>query len=276
MAAALAKAAFDWPFFKIWCGLMLIYVVQVLLAEKEMRAGADKVWEWFKTLEQVFQGIVIFMLLRIFVGSLLGLPPINSYQTLKQVGVPEVISGNTPSILLFELAFAVIAGGLTSDYVKGKGKTIVKTVFVGSLLVFIFQNALPTYAKTWPNRETVSTNLIDHGVAGTGWKGVRIFLFGKPSPPPPTPPAATVERKIVKIGKEKTLHRFPTDGCITIFLRGDWSDYPKGGKISFTDLRTGKVVLYDEPGKNQSSSLPAGDYRICKVDPGAWGVEIWD
>ncbi|OGI94936.1 hypothetical protein A2917_01895 [Candidatus Nomurabacteria bacterium RIFCSPLOWO2_01_FULL_42_17] len=80
---------------------------------------------------------------------------------------------------------------------------------------------------------------------------------------------------VKKIGKEKTLYKFPPDGCITIFLRGDWTDYPKGGKISFTSLETGKVVLYDEPGVNSSSSLPAGNYLIRKVDPNAWGVEIW-
>lgn len=80
---------------------------------------------------------------------------------------------------------------------------------------------------------------------------------------------------IIKTGKEKTLYQFPTDGCVTVFLRGNWSDYPIGGKINFIDPSTGKVVFIDEPGKQYGSSLPAGDYWICKVSPDATGVEIW-
>jgi len=89
------------------------------------------------------------------------------------------------------------------------------------------------------------------------------------------PTAAIPTPRVVKIGQSKVLYRFGTDGCVTVTLRGNWSDYPKGGKISFTDLSTGTVVLYDEPGTATSSSLPPGDYRICKEDPSAWGVEIW-
>ncbi|MEK7471408.1 MAG: hypothetical protein AAB623_02045 [Patescibacteria group bacterium] len=76
--------------------------------------------------------------------------------------------------------------------------------------------------------------------------------------------------------KRRTLYVFPPDGCVTKFLQGDWSDYPKGkGRITFSDS-TGKVVLTDEPGTYTGSKLPAGNYKICKKDPGAWGVEIWE
>ncbi len=83
--------------------------------------------------------------------------------------------------------------------------------------------------------------------------------------PPPLP---------IRIGKEKVLHRFGPDGCVTVPLAGNWSDYPKGGAISITSLATGQRVV-DEPGTKHTWSLPNGDYQVCKKDPGAWGVEIW-
>jgi hypothetical protein len=89
---------------------------------------------------------------------------------------------------------------------------------------------------------------------------------GKTSPSPlliPTP------------GKRKTLYVFLPDGCVTKHLSGNWERYPKGGKIKFFDSK-GKVVLVDEPGTYVPSALPAGEYRICKADPKAWGVEIWE
>jgi hypothetical protein len=79
---------------------------------------------------------------------------------------------------------------------------------------------------------------------------------------------------VIQTPAERMLYRFDSDGCVTIHLSGNWSDYPKGGKISFTYLKTGRVVLIDKPGTDRSSSLPAGDYRVCKVNPDAWGVEI--
>ena len=91
-----------------------------------------------------------------------------------------------------------------------------------------------------------------------------------------TAPAAPARTTVVKkIGQSKTLYRFGTDGCVTLPLRGGWSDYPKGGEIVFYSLETGQEVLRDKPGTVSGSSLPAGEYRICRYDPAAWGVEIW-
>jgi hypothetical protein len=88
---------------------------------------------------------------------------------------------------------------------------------------------------------------------------------------PVQPPVVVIQ----KMGKEKTLYPFPSDGCVSVFLHGNWSDYPKGGEISFTSIASGDVVLKDKPGRQSNSSLPPGDYQICKVDPKATGVEIW-
>lgn len=91
--------------------------------------------------------------------------------------------------------------------------------------------------------------------------------FAKTHPPAPVNTSGS--------GKRRTMYVFPPDGCITKFLQGDWGDYPMGGKITFTDS-TGKVVFEDGPGILTASKLPAGNYKICKKDPGAWGVEIWE
>ena len=76
-------------------------------------------------------------------------------------------------------------------------------------------------------------------------------------------------------GRYKTLYVFLPDGCVTKYLQGNWERYPKGGKIKFLNSQ-GKVVLIDEPGTYVPSSLPADNYKICKADPKAWGVEIWE
>jgi hypothetical protein len=88
---------------------------------------------------------------------------------------------------------------------------------------------------------------------------------------PPPPPA----RATRTAGKHKTLYVFLPDGCITKHLSGNWERYPKGGAIKFLNSQ-GKVVLIDEPGTYVPSSLPAGEYKICKVSLDAWGVEIWE
>jgi len=88
------------------------------------------------------------------------------------------------------------------------------------------------------------------------------------TPPPPAHTSSTS-------GKHKTLYVFPPDGCVTKHLQGNWERYPKGGKIKFLNSQ-GKVVLTDEPGTYVPSALPAGEYKICKASPSAWGVEIWE
>lgn len=94
------------------------------------------------------------------------------------------------------------------------------------------------------------------------------------TPPPAGRPAST-QHPAIRIGKVRTTYRFDQTGCVSVFLRGDWSSYPQGGGIVFTSLTTGQEVLHDRPGRQVNSSLAAGDYRICKEDPSAWGVEIW-
>ena len=130
------------------------------------------------------------------------------------------------------------------------------------------------------------TDLKTNGVVGSSARRAWRFLFGTTAEravaklqaaTSSTAPAAPVRTTVVvkKIGQSKTLYRFGTDGCVTLPLRGGWSDYPKGGEIVFYSLETGQEVLRDKPGTVSGSSLPAGEYRICRYDPAAWGVEIW-
>jgi hypothetical protein len=89
----------------------------------------------------------------------------------------------------------------------------------------------------------------------------------------PATPSRTVY-VVQKVGPEETLHRFGEDGCVHLYLHGNWGDSPMGGKVSFLYKETGHIVLHDEPGTDHGASLPSGDYDICREEGKAWGVKI--
>jgi hypothetical protein len=136
-------------------------------------------------------------------------------------------------------------------------------------------------ATTTPTTGSVGKGFIQCILIGILFVFVGVYSkYSKPTPSPPparsqASPVAPTAPSVIQVGKEKMLYRFGTDGCITKFLQGGWSDYPKGGEISFIDLSTGLTVLKDKPGTSTGSSLPPGNYRICKISPDAWGVDIW-
>ena len=88
------------------------------------------------------------------------------------------------------------------------------------------------------------------------------------------PATATTATEVTADGR--TLYRFGSGGCTEapVFLSGSWSDEPQGGEISYTDMRTGKVVWTHKPDDHHDSVIPTGWYRICRTDSDAWGVKI--
>ena len=85
--------------------------------------------------------------------------------------------------------------------------------------------------------------------------------------PAPTP--------IYKIGKEPTTHRFESNGCVEIWLEGDWTSYPQplDAEIKFFNSKGEKVL--EQGATRRGSSLPPDSYRICRNSSGATGVQIW-
>lgn len=83
--------------------------------------------------------------------------------------------------------------------------------------------------------------------------------------------------QVVKVGKEEVTHRFGSDGCVEVFLKGSWTSYPQplDQEIHFFDQQ-GRLVL-KQGVKKQGSSLSAAQYRICKAPKSeATGVQIWN
>lgn len=87
---------------------------------------------------------------------------------------------------------------------------------------------------------------------------------------------AEMERQRAVEAQSYGILRFGTSGCTTdLYLQGSWSDYPLGGEVDFVDVRTGRVVLTDFPGKRGGSMLSGGYYRVCQsAGSAATGVEI--
>lgn len=85
---------------------------------------------------------------------------------------------------------------------------------------------------------------------------------------------------IQKVGKVPKLYKFADwDGVCTVTdtLKSDASFYPKGGTVKFTDPRGD--TWEDTPGvpsSRNNTNHPVGRYKVCKKDPGAWGVEVWN
>jgi len=93
----------------------------------------------------------------------------------------------------------------------------------------------------------------------------------------PVPAVIATLPPIVKIGREPTTHQFGSNGCVMVWLEGNWTSYPQplNTEIQFFDQHGRKVL--EQGAKKRGSSLYPGNYRICGA-PGshATGVQIWN
>jgi hypothetical protein len=93
------------------------------------------------------------------------------------------------------------------------------------------------------------------------------------------PPVVTAPPVVQKVGKERTLYKFADypNECAVMQLKSDASFYPKGGMVTIHPP-TGEP-WNDSPGvvnTHEGTQQSAGLYRVCKINPDAWGVEIWN
>lgn len=196
LLAWLLKEGFEIPFFNTFVAIATIYVMNVVMTE--MKTGVQTSWAWIKNAGKVAMGIIIFLALRFIIGWVIDLHPPETYRTV--MDSPGRLKGilfgqNTPQatmrVVMFEILFAFVAGGLTVAWAQGKKRGLVGGIFAVSLLIVSMQIALPTYAKTWPSREMVSTNLVEHGVWGVTKGGIGGLLFGRDTKSSPLPSTAT-------------------------------------------------------------------------------------
>ena len=265
MLAILLRVGLAIPFLTTFITLGIIYVMHVVLTE--MGPGAETAWAWTKLAGNVGIGIVIFIALRFIGAQVVGLYPIDTYRALDSGGLYGILPAHDVSkAVAFEILFAFVAGGLSVAWVKGK-RGVVGAIFGISLAIVVLQAATPKYAATWPNRDQVSTNLINHGLVGAPLKGVWVAAFGTPevktnraSTNPATTPVHT------PVWSEKTL-KIPPGGFSVTLYRG-WRVHPLGGNITIT-TPSGRV-LHDEPGSNHDFGwCPKGNYIFLADPPGS-------
>ncbi len=108
--------------------------------------------------------------------------------------------------------------------------------------------------------------------------GIRSFAKWWSTPTTPSPPLQVV---VVEQAPPRTLgpilYKFGPDGCVIFPMRdGPYHSYPKGGSVTIY-IPDGRKPVKDTPGEDSKwgDSLPDGDYRACRLDPEAWGIEIW-
>ncbi len=258
--------------------------------------------------ERIIMGTVIFIVAFMILYRITGVPPEYATEGFRVLGVRPW--GWPAHIGLPLLVFAITtlyACHLAIDSVHGKTR-MVTILFLGVLMAYLlpgtFSVALPSDGKK-PSANPVDGATTDNGLIGVAGKAVVVVPFGettsadgtieedgnlgvwsnklrrwaigkpKPAMPPQAHYTAPAPTRIVKVGKERHQYTFPADGCVSVYLHGNWESYPIGGKISFRSQSSGEVVLYDDPKKQSHSSLPSGNYQICKVDPEAWRVDIF-
>ncbi len=145
--AILLKIGFAIPLMTSFVALGIIYLAQVVATE--MRPGLDTAKGWLKFMGNAILGVVAFLALRLIATSLLGLPLAATYQKLEDSGglYWTLFGADVSNVILWEILFAIVAGGLVALWVRGKGGKLVMAVFVIAFLVTSLQVRFPKSAS---------------------------------------------------------------------------------------------------------------------------------
>ena len=134
------------------------------------------------------------------------------------------------------------------------------TIFHSAFIVFILVVGVLAIKDTWARWKEAAEEEKAEAAA---------YIAAHPPTPQPAP--------IVKIGRQATTHSFGSNGCVVVWLEGDWISYPQplDAKLQFFDQH-GRLVL-EQGAKKKGASLYPGSYRICRA-PGSHGtgVQIWN
>lgn len=161
MAAILLGVVFPVPVvtgFSIFLTLVLFELVG-----KEFSEGAAAVGKAGKMVVAIVSAIVVFVMLRILAGHVMGLPFFASYVELtKGGGISGFFWGRVMSIrLLWEILFGIVVGKFVADYAKEIlglptparwRQKLVAVVMVGSLLICTLKIKRPGAVERWRSR----------------------------------------------------------------------------------------------------------------------------
>lgn len=145
--AILLKAGFAVPLMTSFVALGIIYLARVVATE--MRPGLDTAKGWLKFMGNTLLGVVTFLALRLIATSFLGLPLAQTYQKLEDSGglYWTLFGADVSNVILWEILFAILAGGLVVAWIRGRGGKLVMAIFVIAFLVVTLQVRFPKSAE---------------------------------------------------------------------------------------------------------------------------------
>jgi len=186
--AILLRIGLGIPILTTFVSLAIIYVMHLLMTE--MGSGVQTALKLTKSAGNMLMGVVIFLALRFLAAKALGLYPASTYDQIDSSGgFRWILPGyDISSVILWEVMFAFVAGGLSVAWVKGQHRKIVVGIFAVSLLILSLQLAFPKYTATWASKDQTSRNLTEHGVVGASVKAVCTLLFGQSAKQNDNPP----------------------------------------------------------------------------------------
>lgn len=206
--------------------IAFVFLLQVI--ESRFGSGLKTFKQWMAAIGRALAAVVIFLTLRLLAGQLLGseLYPINAWNNWSAAGGVKGIfwgTGLISKLVLWEMLFAFVAGGLMFVWSRGKYRKLVVTIFIIAFLVVAAQVALPRYAATWLKREDIDKALAQKGL-------IKSLKSATSSPP------ARVAESVVPLcegvplfsfGENETQIRVPIrPGCVVpVSIPTDSIDY---------------------------------------------------
>jgi hypothetical protein len=160
-------------------GLFAEAVVQVYFSD------VHKLYcQWIDLRRRTYLCLFIFGFLRLIVGETLGIYPTDTYKELENAGglVNSFGRGHVPKVVLCEVLYTIIVGSLCYRAVFTHSRAARRALWVVATIATVILGTQIAAPETRPTRETVITNLEEHGVVVTAVKGGWRFLFGTPEP----------------------------------------------------------------------------------------------
>jgi len=176
--AILLRVGLAIPFSTTFVALGIIFLTQIIYTE--MRTGVDRTLAGMALVRNMAIGLVVFLALRFIAAGVLDLYPVDTYDTLASgKGLFGLLPAREiPKVVMWEILFAFVAGGIAVAWSQDRNRRLVGTVFAVSLVVVSMQIGLPRYSATFPSRTEVDSLLAEKKL-----RGIIASSFGSGSPP---------------------------------------------------------------------------------------------